>query len=67
MKEETSKPVDGAVDDLPPLPCAELSMPLHGQPSVHLFSADTVRSIQREAYELGLSRAQAAPAQAVSD
>jgi hypothetical protein len=30
-------------DELPPLPCAELSMPLHGLPSVHLYTADQMR------------------------
>jgi hypothetical protein len=33
----------GVTDEFPPLPCAELSMPLHGLPSVHLYTADQMR------------------------
>jgi hypothetical protein len=33
----------GMTDEFPPLPCAELSMPLHGLPSVHLYTADQMR------------------------
>jgi hypothetical protein len=36
-------PAGGMTDELPPLPCAELSMPLHGLPSVHLYTADQIR------------------------
>jgi hypothetical protein len=66
LRQAAAASVSGAVDELPPLPDTDID-------GVHVdgYSLTAVTAIQREAYELGLSRAQATqPAQqapAVSD